>query len=81
MGCVLTPGRFVSKLTISGDRTFSFTYKGEVVALDPSSAMKVIGVSSQGKPTEIDAPKTDAAKSNAEKPDATSPEDADAKNR
>ena len=43
--------------------------------------MKVIGDSSQGKPTEIDAPKADPAKSNAEKPDATSPEDADAKNR
>ena len=81
MGCVLTPRRFVSKLTISGDRTFSFAYKGEVVALDPSSAMKVIGDSSQGKPTEIDAQKADAAKSNAERPDATSPEDADAKNR
>ena len=43
--------------------------------------MKVIGDSSQGKPTEIDAPKADPAKSNAEKSDATSPEDADAKNR
>ena len=43
--------------------------------------MKVIGDSSQGKPTEIDAQKADAAKSNAEKSDATSPEDADAKNR
>ncbi len=43
--------------------------------------MKVIGDSSQGKPTEIDAQKADAAKSNAERPDATSPEDADAKNR
>jgi len=78
---VLTPGSFVSKLTVNGDRTFSFAYKGEVVALDPSSAMKVIGDSSHGKPNDMDAPKADAAKSNAEKPDATSPEDADAKNR
>jgi len=35
-GCVLTPGKFVSALTINADRTFSFTYKGEVIAIDPS---------------------------------------------
>lgn len=34
-GCVLTPGRFVSTLSINGDRSFAFSYKGEVIALDP----------------------------------------------
>lgn len=34
-GCVLTPGKFVSKLTINADRSFAFTYKGEVIAVDP----------------------------------------------
>ncbi|AYJ87973.1 hypothetical protein D3Y57_12845 [Sphingomonas paeninsulae] len=42
-GCLLTPGKFVSTMTINADRTFAFTYKGEVIALDPSSAMKGFG--------------------------------------
>lgn len=32
--CVLTPGKFVSTLRIDADRHFTFTYVGEVVALD-----------------------------------------------
>ena len=32
--CVLTPGKFVSTLRIDADRHFTFTYIGEVVALD-----------------------------------------------
>ncbi len=48
-GCVLTPGKFVSSLTINADRTFTFAYKGEVIAIDPSSAMKGIG---ESKPAE-----------------------------
>jgi hypothetical protein len=39
-GCLLTPGKFVSDLTINADRTFSFSYVGEVIAVDPSSDMK-----------------------------------------
>lgn len=31
LGCVLTPGKFVSTLSIDADRTFAFTYKGEVI--------------------------------------------------
>ena len=34
-GCILTPGKFVSSLTINADRSFTFTYKGEVIAVDP----------------------------------------------
>lgn len=40
LGCVLTPGKFVSTLSINADRTFAFTYKGEVIALEPSSSLK-----------------------------------------
>lgn len=33
-GCLLTPGKFTSTLTVNADRTFAFTYQGEVIALD-----------------------------------------------
>ena len=38
-GCLLTPGKFTSDLTINADRSFTFAYKGEVIAVDPSSQM------------------------------------------
>lgn len=38
--CVLSPGRFVSTLHIGKDRSFTFTYVGEVILLDPASAMQ-----------------------------------------
>lgn len=75
-GCVLTPGKFVSSLLINADRTFAFAYKGEVMAVDPSSAMKGMSDSSDAKPAEGDAPKLDAVK-----PSATSEAEADDKNR
>lgn len=34
MGCVLVPGKFVSVLTIDADRSFTFTYQGEVIGID-----------------------------------------------
>lgn len=42
-GCLLSPGKFTSTMTINADRTFTFAYKGEVIRIDPSSAMKGIG--------------------------------------
>jgi hypothetical protein len=33
--CLLSPGRFVSTLDIRKDRSFTFTYQGEVVVNDP----------------------------------------------
>jgi hypothetical protein len=39
-GCLLTPGKFTSDLAINADRSFSFTYVGEVIAVDPTSDMK-----------------------------------------
>lgn len=65
LGCVLTPGKFVSTLSINADRTFAFTYKGEVIALRQDSA----GKSSDDT--------TDAEK----KPEETPGEDDDAKFR
>lgn len=32
--CVLVPGKFASTLDIRADRTFTFTYKGEVIGID-----------------------------------------------
>lgn len=40
LGCVLTPGKFVSTLSINADRTFAFTYKGEVIALRQENSLK-----------------------------------------
>ena len=34
--CLLTPGRFTSSLDIRKDRSFTFTYAGEVILLDPT---------------------------------------------
>ena len=33
-GCLLTPGKFASTLTVNADRSFAFTCRGEVIALD-----------------------------------------------
>jgi hypothetical protein len=38
--CILSPGKCVSTLHIGKDRSFTFTYVGEVILLDPSSAMQ-----------------------------------------
>jgi hypothetical protein len=40
MGCILSPGKFISTMSINADRTFAFTYKGEVYASNPSEALK-----------------------------------------
>lgn len=34
-GCLLTPGKFTSRLVINADRSFTYSYVGEVHALDP----------------------------------------------
>lgn len=33
-GCFVTPGKFVSTLDIRADRSFTFTYTGEIIAMD-----------------------------------------------
>lgn len=37
--CLFLPGKFESTLTIHADRSFTYAYKGEVVALDITGAM------------------------------------------
>ncbi len=38
--CVLTPGKFTSMLTINADRSFAFSYVGEVIAVDAGDGLK-----------------------------------------
>ena len=40
VGCVVTPGKFTSALVINADRTFTFSYKGEVYAVDTAKALE-----------------------------------------
>jgi hypothetical protein len=40
VGCLLAPGKFTSTLTINADRTFTYSYQGEVYAFDLNEAMK-----------------------------------------
>src|SRR3954464_6066592 len=37
VSCILSPGKFVSTLDIRKDRSFTFTYVGEVLAMDPKA--------------------------------------------
>ena len=37
--CLLTPGKFTSTLDIRADRSFTFTYAGEVILIDPGESM------------------------------------------
>lgn len=39
VGCAFTPGKFTSTLTILADRSFTFTYQGEVIAVDIAGEM------------------------------------------
>lgn len=85
-GCLLSPGKFTSTMTINADRTFTFAYKGEVIRIDPSSAMKGIGdkpsTDDEAAPTEAKPAVYQIAakrKPNAKEPDPQAEDDA--KNR
>lgn len=80
-GCVLTPGKFVSSLTINADRTFVFAYKGEVLAIEPSTAMKGNGESSEAKSVEGEDASTDDAPKPESAAEGEADADTDAKNR
>jgi hypothetical protein len=64
--CVLSPGKFVSALHIGKDRSFTFSYVGEVILLDPESTM------GSGPPAET----SDGAPVPAEEDDGSGEEDA-----
>jgi hypothetical protein len=53
--CLFMPGKFDSTLTIHKDRSFTFTYKGEVMALDLDDAGKGLGDMSGGDAVEENA--------------------------
>lgn len=55
--CLLTPGKFESTLDIRADRSFTFAYKGEVIASDPSDIGK--GLKDAGSSGEDDTPVTE----------------------
>lgn len=50
--CVLTPGKFVSSLKIDADRHFTFTYVGEVIALQEDDMTKGLGDLTAPTPTD-----------------------------
>jgi hypothetical protein len=71
-GCILTPGKFVSTMTINADRSFAFTYKGEVIAIDPSSELSKGLKSSSDESADSDtAPLADSDETSKTKPKAT----------
>lgn len=39
VGCAFSPGKFTSALTLLADRSFTFNYQGEVIAVDLASEM------------------------------------------
>lgn len=39
VGCAFSPGKFTSTLTILADRSFTYSYQGEVIAVDLASEM------------------------------------------
>jgi hypothetical protein len=58
-GCLFFPGQFESSLTIHADRSFTYSYKGEVLALDVQGLMaKAVkaGAAAGAKGEKIDKP-------------------------
>lgn len=49
-GCLFEPGKFVSALTVNADRSFAFSYAGEVIATEQQNS----GSSEEGKQKEAD---------------------------
>ena len=63
--CLLTPGKFDSTLDIRADRSFTFTYKGEVVAFDMEKEMSKGMSSSDSAPDKEENPEEDGDSSDA----------------
>lgn len=59
VGCAFSPGKFTSTLTILADRSFTFSYQGEVIAVDIASEMaKGMGDAFKGLGDKDDKKKT-----------------------
>ncbi|UIJ44568.1 hypothetical protein LZK98_16110 [Sphingomonas cannabina] len=85
-GCVLTPGKFVSTLDIRADRSFAFTYVGEVYAVDMGKEFTKGLKDSDTDKTSTDATGDEAsakaiAAQDVKGDDAKDGEDSEAKNR
>lgn len=65
--CVLTPGKFTSMLTINADRSFAFSYVGEVIAVDGGDGFKDMSETTSTDGTADAKPQDDAAKKAAAK--------------
>jgi len=64
--CVLAPGKFVAKMTIDADRSFAFSYAGEVFALNMQDAIgSASGQDNPGAVQKKAADKADAERKNA----------------
>ena len=63
-GCLLTPGKFTSKLVLNADRSFTYSYAGEVYALDPSSSMSDTSGDAKDKAAEAAKKKAEAETKN-----------------
>lgn len=55
--CLVTPGKFESALDIRADRSFTFTYKGEIVALDIGKGLGPAPGGTSDEPIEGATPK------------------------
>ena len=70
--CLFTPGKFTSTLSVNADRSFAFTFVGEVISIDPTGEMAkgmagmmaAAGKTGAGKPATPDP--AAAAKAKAE---------------
>ncbi|MES2290722.1 MAG: hypothetical protein V4530_13390 [Pseudomonadota bacterium] len=62
LGCVLTPGKFVSTLSINADRSFAFTYKGEVIAPQQEQASEEKADGDAAKPADKEPAEDNEAK-------------------
>lgn len=59
VGCAFSPGKFTSTLTILADRSFTFSYQGEVIAVDIAGEMaKGMGDAFKGLGDKDDKKKT-----------------------
>jgi len=54
--CLLTPGKFTSTLDIRADRSFTFSYQGEVIASDFGDDLKNMGKDDDDGETDDDSP-------------------------
>lgn len=68
--CLLTPGKFTSKLVLNADRSFTYSYIGEVYAVDQS----MTPTGSDEKPAEAAKKKAEAETKNRAIADALSKE-------